>query len=83
MVRDSLDIIPFLCGHYLRLGFERLVFIDDCSSDGTFEFLDNLSRKTSRIEVRRVFHSRLEQKAEVNSAVEDSIPGRITSDFSV
>jgi hypothetical protein len=54
MVRDALDIAPFLCGHYLRLGFDRLVFIDDGSEDGTFEFLQRLARREPRIEVERL-----------------------------
>ncbi len=53
IVRDAHDIIPLICGHYLRLGFERVAFIDDSSSDGTYEFLYSLSKKTERIFVRR------------------------------
>jgi hypothetical protein len=54
LVRDGRDILPYICGHYLRLGFDRLLFIDDGSSDGTFEFLQKLSRREKRVLVRRV-----------------------------
>ena len=53
LVRDAIDIVPVLCGHYLRLGFERIHFIDDGSSDGTYEFLDRLSKKTGRVTLDR------------------------------
>jgi hypothetical protein len=53
LIRDAVDIAPVLCGHYLRLGFERIHFVDDGSSDGTYEFLDLLSKKTTRITVER------------------------------
>jgi hypothetical protein len=47
-------LVPFLCGHYLRVGFDQLSFVDDGSSDGTFEFLSELSRRTKRVRVRQV-----------------------------
>jgi hypothetical protein len=53
LLRDAIDIVPVLCGHYLRLGFERIHFIDDGSSDGTYEFLHRFSRKTARVTVER------------------------------
>jgi hypothetical protein len=54
VVRDARDIIPFICGHYLRSGFGHVRFIDDGSSDGTFEFLQRLSARTQRVSVERV-----------------------------
>ena len=54
IVRDARDLVPFLCGHYLRVGFDQLGFIDDGSSDGTFEFLTELSRRSKRVSVRQV-----------------------------
>src|ERR1700737_4224513 len=54
IVRDARDLVPFLCGHYLRIGFDQLSFVDDGSSDGTFEFLSELSRRTKRVRVRQV-----------------------------
>ncbi len=53
-VRDGIDIIPFICGHYLRLGFSRLIFLDDKSVDGTYEFLEALSRRDPRVSVQHV-----------------------------
>ena len=61
VIRDAFDIVPFLCGHYLRLGVERVHFIDDGSSDGTFEYLNRLSLITNRISVQRVFNERNRQ----------------------
>jgi hypothetical protein len=55
-LRDVRDIVPFLCGHYLRIGFDHLRFVDDGSSDGTFEFLSRLSLRTKAISVRQVSH---------------------------
>ncbi len=55
VVRDSADIILLACAHYLRLGVERLVIIDDSSSDGTFERVQLLAeRGRGRIVIRRV-----------------------------
>ncbi len=61
VLRDARDIVPFLCGHYLRIGFDRLVFVDDGSSDGTFEFLEEISRRDPRVSVRRVDTEHFEQ----------------------
>ncbi|MEY2540422.1 MAG: hypothetical protein QOI22_24 [Verrucomicrobiota bacterium] len=61
VVRDARDLVPFLCGHYLRIGFSQLSFIDDGSSDGTFEFLSELSRRTKRVCVRQVISDQYRQ----------------------
>jgi hypothetical protein len=73
LVRDAIDIIPYICGHYLRLGFERLLFIDDGSSDGTFEFLDQLARTTHRVQVQRLLLPDFEQLSLVDMAVNECI----------
>jgi Glycosyl transferase family 2 len=65
IVRDARDLIPFLCGHYLRIGFGHVAFIDDGSSDGTFEFLSRLARRTQRISVKRVFEDQCYQRVHV------------------
>lgn len=72
IVRDAHDIVPLLCGHYLRLGFERLAFIDDSSSDGTYEFLYNLSKKMERIIVTREI-AEFDQAGRVTRLVNDLI----------
>lgn len=41
VVRDARDIIPSICGHYLRVGPALIAFIDVGSTDGTFEFLSS------------------------------------------
>ncbi len=53
-VRDARDLIGLVCGHYLRVGFAHLSFIDDGSSDGTFELLSALAEKEPRVSVRKV-----------------------------
>ena len=68
IVRDARDIVPFICGHYLRAGFGHVLFIDDGSSDGTFEFLSYVSSRTRRISVRRVDFESFEQKNLINEA---------------
>ena len=73
IVRDASDIIPLLCGHYLRVGLAHVAFIDDGSTDGTFEFLRSLSKLTTRISVRRVFCDRFEQRKLMNEAVNSLI----------
>ncbi len=53
-VRDARDLIALTCGHYLRIGFGHIAFIDDGSSDGTFEMLSALSAIEPRVSVKRV-----------------------------
>jgi glycosyltransferase involved in cell wall biosynthesis len=67
------DIIPFLCGHYLRIGFARLHFIDDGSSDGTFEFLEDLAKKTNRVSVVREFGECFRQPELMTNAINELI----------
>lgn len=54
LVHNAIDIMPALVGHYLRLGFDRLLFLDDRSTDGTAEFLRTLSRTDRRVSVETV-----------------------------
>lgn len=67
IVRDARDLIPFLCGHYLRIGFGHVVFIDDGSSDGTFEFLSRLARRTQRVSVIRVIEDQVRQRTHITA----------------
>jgi hypothetical protein len=69
ILRDARDIVPFLCGHYLGLGFNRIHFVDDGSSDGTEEFLLRMSRREPRVTVERVEASMFMQAGEVSRAV--------------
>lgn len=74
MLRDTVDLVPFLIGHYLRIGFDRLHFVDDQSSDGTFELLNSIARSNPRVTVERVVHDILKQ-AEVMSAAANQAIG--------
>jgi hypothetical protein len=69
IVRDARDIINLICGHYLRVGFGHITFIDDGSSDGTFEFLSQLSLRTSRVSVTRSADSVFRQEALMIGAI--------------
>ena len=71
LIRDACDIAPFLCGHYLRIGVSKLLFLDDGSSDGTFERLQRLGRKTGRVEVRRTGHHSFQQADTVSAAANE------------
>jgi hypothetical protein len=73
IVRDAVDLIPFVCGHYLRIGFDRIAFIDDGSSDGTFDFLKRLSRRTRRVSVTQVVCDQFRQSEHMNRVTNDLI----------
>jgi hypothetical protein len=66
IVRDARDLIPFVCGHYLRIGFGHIAFVDDGSSDGTVELLRKLAGRTPRISVKRVVEERFQQSLHMN-----------------
>lgn len=73
MLRDSIDLVPYLVGHYLRMGLDRLIFVDDGSSDGTYERLLALSRRDRRISVRRVDNAVCLQSEEMSAAANQAI----------
>jgi hypothetical protein len=62
-------MIPYLCGHYLRIGFDFLSFIDYGSSDGTYERLVRIARKSGRVRVMRVMHDVLKHKECLNAEI--------------
>ena len=68
VVRNAVDLVPFLCGHYLHAGFAHLHFVDDGSCDGTFEYLTKVTRRTGRVSVRQVRNETLAQQALMNEA---------------
>jgi len=68
LIRDAADMVPFLCGHYLRLGFDRLLFIDDNSADGTFALLKQIAQLNEAIEVETVATASVQQPEKVSRA---------------
>jgi hypothetical protein len=68
VVRNAVDLVPLLCGHYLRAGFAHLHFVDDGSRDGTFEYLTKVERRTGRVSVKQVHNETLAQQALMNEA---------------
>jgi hypothetical protein len=54
ILRNARDLIGLVCGHYLRIGLTHIRFIDDKSSDDSYEFLSRLARKETRISVMQV-----------------------------
>jgi len=52
-VRDAADIIGVTCAYHLAIGFERLIVVDDGSTDGTGDILRGLARATGRIDIIR------------------------------
>jgi hypothetical protein len=69
VLRDCVDMVPFLCGHYLRMGFAHLAFVDDGSTDGTYELLQRIAKRTPRISVKQVHTTGFEQPVLMTGAV--------------
>ncbi len=73
MVRDSVDIVPFLCGHYLRMGVDHIHFVDDGSTDGTYDLLRALARRTGKIQVSRLVNTEVVQRATVENMANELV----------
>ena len=69
VLRDCVDIVPFLCGHYLRMGFAHLAFVDDGSTDGTYELLQRIAKRAQSVSVKQVHMEGFEQPALMTEAV--------------
>jgi glycosyltransferase involved in cell wall biosynthesis len=52
MVRNEVDVIRLSLLHHLALGLDRILVVDNDSTDGTAELLERLSREESRIHWR-------------------------------
>ena len=73
VIRDAVDMVSLLCGHYLRLGFGRVSFVDDGSTDGTYEALARMAQRTRRVSVTRVVEDRFLQATLVTAAANSLI----------
>ena len=69
VLQTCVDIVPFLCGHYLRMGFAHLAFVDDGSTDGTYDLLQRIAKRTPRVSVKQVHIEGFEQPALMSEAV--------------
>ena len=52
MVRNEADVLRLSLLHHLGLGLDRILVVDNASTDGTAELLERLSREDSRIQWR-------------------------------
>ena len=68
VLRDAVEMVPLLTGHYLRIGFGRVSFVDDGWTDGTFETLERIAAKTIRVSVTRVINDRFRQSSLASTA---------------
>jgi mannose-6-phosphate isomerase-like protein (cupin superfamily) len=73
VLRNAVDLVPYLCGHYLALGFGHLRFVDDGSSDGSSELLTELTRQSDRISVTRVEEDSFHQPELVTQSANELI----------
>lgn len=49
VVRDEILLLPYFVSYYSKLGVTHFTFIDNCSSDGTFEYLDLITEYECQI----------------------------------
>ena len=73
MVRDAVDIVRFLCGHYLRIGVDLIHFVDDGSSDGTYELLQGIGARTGKVVVTRSLSRQDRQPERMSEAANSCI----------
>lgn len=73
VLRNAVDILPLLIGHYLHAGFDRICFVDDGSTDGSRELLGAVSARTRRMTVVDHNASTFDQRRLINDQVNDLI----------
>lgn len=81
MIRDAVDMVPYLCGHYLRLGFDRVLFVDDGSTDGTQQLLKSIERRSRSVAVASNNYDRYAQPEVMTAAANESIQAGFTIVF--
>ena len=67
LVRSEADIIALTIRYHLQLGLDRILILDNGSSDGTDEILASLARSDNRIQWRR--HDGEFQQAELTTGL--------------
>jgi glycosyltransferase involved in cell wall biosynthesis len=73
IVRDAVDLVGVCLRHHVALGLERVVVVDNGSTDGTWECVRDLSRRLP-IDVRRD-DGPYRQAEMVNAAVQEAAAG--------
>jgi hypothetical protein len=79
VVRNARDLIGLICGHYLRIGLTHIRFVDDGSSDGTYELLCKLADRERRISVRRVNSEKFPQAELTSEQANELLRGGFTT----
>jgi Glycosyl transferase family 2 len=71
ILRNARDLIALVCGHYLRIGLAHIRFIDDGSTDGSYEFLSRLAHREKRISLMQVSAPIFRQQELISEAAND------------
>ena len=71
ILRNARDLIGLVCGHYLRIGLTHIRFIDDGSTDGSYEFLSRLAHREKRISLMQVSAPIFRQQELISEAAND------------
>ncbi len=68
VLRDARHLLPLLVGHYLRVGVDHILFIDDGSTDGSRDWLVELAGACKQVSVVCRDEPVFDQQAIMNEA---------------